>query len=214
MKTSVIMKRVLGSHEVRQESKDGMFNANDLLSIYNKQGEKKKRLDNYIKRPETKELTEALLRKLNQDTSNRVFLPDNIIRTSKAMKTEKGGTWLHPYQFIDFAMWLSADFKVMCIEWIYDHLIELRNQVGDEYKELTRSIKVHLQPTNIEVYRDEINMINKLVFGSDIKEPRQTATKEQLQLLQTLQKADIKLISEWKTYSQRLASLCRLKELL
>jgi len=208
------MKRVLGSHEVRQESKDGMFNANDLLSIYNKQGEKKKRLDNYIKRPETKELTEALLRKLNQDTSNRVFLPDNIIRTSKAMKTEKGGTWLHPYQFIDFAMWLSADFKVMCIEWIYDHLIELRNQVGDEYKELTRSIKVHLQPTNIEVYRDEINMINKLVFGSDIKEPRQTATKEQLQLLQTLQKADIKLISEWKTYSQRLASLCRLKELL
>lgn len=196
MKTSVIMKRVLGSHEVRQESKDGMFNANDLLSIYNKQGEKKKRLDNYIKRPETKELTEALLRKLNQDTSNRVFLPDNIIRTSKAMKTEKGGTWLHPYQFIDFAMWLSADFKVMCIEWIYDHLIELRNQVGDEYKELTRSIKVHLQPTNIEVYRDEINMINKLVFGSDIKEPRQTATKEQLQLLQTLQKADIKLISE------------------
>jgi len=190
------MKRVLGSHEVRQESKDGMFNANDLLSIYNKQGEKKKRLDNYIKRPETKELTEALLRKLNQDTSNRVFLPDNIIRTSKAMKTEKGGTWLHPYQFIDFAMWLSADFKVMCIEWIYDHLIELRNQVGDEYKELTRSIKVHLQPTNIEVYRDEINMINKLVFGSDIKEPRQTATKEQLQLLQTLQKADIKLISE------------------
>lgn len=196
MKTSVIMKRVLGSHEVRQESKDGMFNANDLLSIYNKQGEKKKRLDNYIKRPETKELTEALLRKLNQDTSNRVFLPDNIIRTSKAMKTEKGGTWLHPYQFIDFAMWLSADFKVMCIEWIYDHLIELRNQVGDEYKELTRSIKIHLQPTNIDVYRDEINMINKLVFGSDIKEPRQTATKEQLQLLQTLQKADIKLISE------------------
>lgn len=196
MKTSVIMKRVLGSHEVRQESKDGMFNANDLLSIYNKQGEKKKRLDNYIKRPETKELTEALLRKLNQDTSNRVFLPDNIIRTSKAMKTEKGGTWLHPYQFIDFAMWLSADFKVMCIEWIYDHLIELRNQVGDEYKELTRSIKVHLQPTNIDVYRDEIRMINKLVFGSDEKEPRQTATKEQLQLLQTLQKADIKLISE------------------
>ena len=63
-----------------------------------------------------------------------------------------------------FAMWLSPDFKVMCIEWIYDHLMELRNQVGDEYKELSISIKKYLAPVNIEVYKDEAKMINKLVF--------------------------------------------------
>lgn len=104
---------------------------------------------------------------------------------------------MHPYMFIDFAMWLSPDFKVMCIEWIYDHLIELRNQVGDEFKELTSTVKKFLQPTNVEVYRDEIKMINKLVFGTETKEDiRQTASQEELKLLQVLQKADIKLIAE------------------
>ncbi len=208
------MKRVLGSHEVRQESKDGMFNANDLLVIYNKQGLRKKRLDNYIKRPETQEMTEALLRRLNQDHSNRVFLPDDIIRTSKAMKTERGGTWMHPYQFIDFAMWLSADFKVLCIEWIYDHLIKLRNEVGDEYRELTTAVKTHVQPTTIDAYRDEIRMINKLVFGSSDSGQRQLATADHLILLKTLQKADIKLMAEGKDYGSRLLSLTRLKQLL
>jgi len=215
MKTSVIMKRVLGSHEVRQESKDGMFNANDLLVVYNKQIHKtKKRLDHYMKRPETKEMIEALLRRLNQDHSDRVFLSDDIIRTSKGMKSDRGGTWMHPYQFIDFAMWLSADFKVLCIEWIYDNLISLRNEVGDDYKDLTASIKDHLKPTDIEVYKNEIRMINKIVFGSSESGQRQLATPPQLALLKTIQKADIKLMAEGKDYSQRMTSLFRLKQLL
>ena len=217
MKTTVIMKRVLGDHMVRQSSKDSMFNANDLLSIYNKNldGEKKKKnLQDYMKLKTTKDMKEAILKRLNHDHENSPVLPDNIIRTSKGMKTEKGGTWMHPYLFIDFAMWLSVDFKIMCIEWIYDHLIELRNQVGDEYKELTSAIKNILQPTNIDVYKDEINMINKLVFGNMDHGNRQLATKQQLDLLQRLQKADIKLLEEGKNFMERFHSLYRLKQLI
>jgi len=212
MKTAVTMRRFLWTQEVRQDSKSGMFNVNDLLHIYNMQGKRQKRIEPYMRRKETKELTEAIIKRLNSNDNNCCYLESDIYRTKKWRVN--GGTWMHPYMFIDFAMWLSPDFKVICIEWIYDHLIDLRNQVGDEYKELSSTIKLHLKPTNVEVYTDEIKMINKLVFGAELKEPRQTANTDQLKMLQILQKADIKLIAEWKTYSQRLSSLCRLKELL
>jgi hypothetical protein len=212
MKTSVIMKRFVGASEVRQDSKTGMFNVNDLLSIYNKQGKRQKRIEPYMRRKESKELIEAILKRLNSYDNNSCYLDSDIIRTAKGRVN--GGTWMHPYMFIDFAMWLSPDFKVMCIEWIYDQVIELRNQVWDDYKELTSAIKTYLQPTTIEIYKDEISMINKIVFGKSESDLRQIATQEQLKLLKALQKADVKLIAEWKSYSQRLASLCRLKELL
>lgn len=216
MKTSVIMKRVLGNHEVRQDSKDGTFNATDLLSVWNAQGHpgRKRRMESYFRRKETKDMQEAILKRLNQDSTNSCYLPENIVRTSKGMKTERGGTWMHPYLFIDFAMWLSPDFKVLCIEWIYDNLIKLRNDVGDDYKELMTAIKLHLKPVSDQPYRDEIKMINKLVFGSEQSGQRQIANQEQLALLKTLQKADIKLMAEGKDYSQRITSLHRLKQLL
>ncbi len=213
MKTAVIMKRFVWDHQVRQDSKNGMFNVNDLLTIYNLQAKKKKRIDSYMGRKESKELKEAILKRLNSNTTNSWYLDSDISRTIKGRVN--GWTWMHPYMFIDFAMWLSPDFKVMCIEWIYDHLIDLRNQVGDEFKELTHAVKKFLQPVNVEIYKDEIKMINKLVFGTEAREElRQTATQDQLKMLQVLQKADIKLISEGKPYSSRLASLHRLKELL
>lgn len=212
MKTAVIMKRFLWNREVRQDSKTGMFNVNDLLNIYNMQGKRQKRIEPYMRRKESKELIEAILKRLNSNDNNCCYLESDIIRSMKWRVN--WGTWMHPYMFIDFAMWLSPDFKVMCIEWIYDHLIELRNQVWDEYKELTHSIKTYLQPVNVETYKDEIKMINKLVFWTETREQRQQASSDQLRLLQTLQKADIKLIQEWKSYSQRLTSLTRLKELL
>ena len=214
MKTAVIMKRVLGTHVVRQESKDGMFNANDLLMVHNRQlkdGRKKKRMDSYMNRKETKDTIEAVLKRMNSNHMNSCYLPENILRTSRG---KNGGTWMHPYLFTDFAMWLSVDFKVMCIAWIYDNLIQLRNEVGDEYKEFTTSIKLHLQPTNVETYKDEIRMINKLVFGSMESGQRQLATPEQLKLLKILQNADTKLMAEGKDYAQRMTSLNRLKQLL
>ena len=162
MKTSVIMKRFVGASEVRQDSKTGMFNVNDLLSIYNKQGKRQKRIEPYMRRKESKELIEAILKRLNSNDNNSCYLDSDIIRTAKGRVN--GGTWMHPYMFIDFGMWVSPDFKVMCIKWIYDQVIELRNQVGDDYKELTGAIKTYLQPTNIEIYKDEISMINKIVF--------------------------------------------------
>lgn len=127
MKKSVIMKRFLGGSEVRQDSKTGMFNVNDLLSIYNKQGKRQKRIEPYMRRKESKELVEAILKRLNSNDNNCCYLDSDIIKTAKGRIN--GGTWMHPYMFIDFAMWLSPDFKVMCIEWIYDQVIELRNQV-------------------------------------------------------------------------------------
>jgi hypothetical protein len=217
MKTSVIMIRGFGDHGIRQETKHGMFNANDLLNAWNSQAPKgkKKRMQSFFNRKETKELVEELLLQLNKDDStNSCYLPEHIVKTSKDMKSDRGGTWMHPYIYMEFAMWLSIKYKLVCIAWMYDHLIQLRKDVGDDYKEFTSAIKEYLQPTDVATYKNEIGMINKLVFGTMDAGQRQLATESQLALLKTLQKADMKLMAEGKDYSQRMTSLYRLKQLL
>jgi len=48
---------------------------------------------------------------------------------------------MHPKMFIDFACWLSVDFK----DWVYnvalDKLIEKRTLNSEEYKKMANAIK-------------------------------------------------------------------------
>lgn len=59
---------------------------------------------------------------------------------SKASKGKNAGTWMHPYLFIKFAMWLSPKFEVKVINFVYDKLIEFRNESGENYKEYASAI--------------------------------------------------------------------------
>lgn len=51
-----------------------------------------------------------------------------------------GGTWMHPYLFVKFAMWLNPRFEVKVVKFVYDQLIEYRHHAGDNYNVLARSI--------------------------------------------------------------------------
>lgn len=61
MKTNQNMKRKMGNYEVIQRTKDGMFNATDLLKQWNKvPGNPKRGLDKFWEQDNVKEFIETL----------------------------------------------------------------------------------------------------------------------------------------------------------
>jgi len=108
-------------------------------------------------------------------------------------------------------MWLSVDFKVTCLKWLYDNLIEFRDECGDGFKKVNDALFNQKPNTPWFEYSNEAKMINKLVFGSSEKGQRNNATEKQLSLLKALQKADIKLIEQGLDYYDRFEKLKGLK---
>lgn len=93
---------------------------------------------------------------------------------------------MHPYLFIDFAMWLNPSFKYDVIQFVYDQLLKTRNEAGDFYKGLMSAIRI-FEPSS----RDYIliaKALNYIVFREHKRNIRQSATREQLEHLSDLQK--------------------------
>jgi len=211
MKTEVIMQRPINGFDVRQNSKTLFFNANDLLDIYNKTTGQNKRIQNYLDNESTKDFLNSLAKAENQNNSNQSDLEYGLIETKRG---KFGGTWVHPYLFIDFAMWLSSDFKVTVIRWVYDNLIKLRHEAGDTFKEVNEALFEAKPNTPPFEYANEAKMINRICFGSCNVGQRNLATEKQLDLLKRLQVADVKLIQKGKRYYEREQELYKFKELL
>lgn len=222
MKTAQIMSRNLNGMTVRQNHKDGMFNANDLLTVYNEINSSNKRLDTFLKTKATAEyinvIREQLAQKSNTPKKGELEFPlvhavdvKQVIRTSRGRVN--GGTWMHPYLFLDFAMWLSPEFKYKCMEWLHDQLIAFRDQAGDSFREVNSALSANGEKRQIE-YINEARMINDIVFGSSKGGQRNTATEKQLDMLSKIQKADIKLITKGLSFVQRQKNLQVLKDLL
>lgn len=210
MKTAVIMQRDLNGLSIRQNSKTGMFNANDLLRAYNLTTTKKqKQIDAFLANRKTQEYIQTIAADLNTQNSRELNL--QVMETNRG--SVNGGTWMHPYLFIDFAMWLSPEFKLTCVKWIYDRLILTRNDAGDSFKEVAAALR-DLDLVRPHYYINETHMLNRLVFGNPEGGQRNIATEQQLSMLDTLQKADAKLIREGKNFLQRESALTRLKQLL
>ena len=210
MKTSVIMYRDLNGVNIRQDSKTQFFNANDLLDLYNNGSDNKKVLQSYMVNKSTEEFAEAIVKDQISNSKNSYELESAYY----SKRGKFGGTWMHPYLFMDFAMWLSVDFKLTCIKWMYDNLIKFRNEAGDTFKEMNHAI-YELKPSSPPwVYSNEAKMINKVVFGSPDSDQRNTATEDQLDKLKQLQKANGKLIEEGFDYHERYDKLREFKKFM
>lgn len=145
MKTNQIMIRPMGQFAVEQRTKDGMFNATALMRQWNqyvsenqydtntqKSGYlKKKDIDDFFVNKGTSLFIEALLVEETLGGEREAFLKS---------RGKNGGTWMHPILFVKFAMWLNPRFEVQVIKFVYDHMIEYRNEAGDAYKELCTAI--------------------------------------------------------------------------
>jgi len=171
MKTEVMMKRELDGHVITQSSKNGYFNANEFLSIANKvrleAGLPVTSLNSYFSSTHYKEIAQSMKTQENVDEEDL-----KIVRRGKY-----GGTHLHPYVFLDFALWASPSFRLKVIKWLYDALIDLRNAGGDAFKEANFALTQNFKNIDKWTYADCATMVKDYI-GVDNWEK---ATEDQLE---------------------------------
>jgi hypothetical protein len=207
------MKREFLGHSIEQRTDNGYFNATALLSIYNEQTNQSKRFKDFWENNQTKDFMKALANEVNENRGNSahfgtsiktIVIEDDLYITKRG---RSGTTFMHPYLFVKFTMWLSPEFEVKVIKWVYDNLIEYRNQSGDYYKEMCQIINDKFveffdkKPDPL-IFIKEANYLNQLVFGINSGQ-RNEATEEQLNLMNRLQRANIQMIKEGKGKSER-----------
>ena len=126
METQVIMKRKLFGAEISQQSKTTFFSANDLVTAGNRY-----RIANnmpmfimaeWFRKDSTVEFMSALEAKFGK------------IKTAGRGKGAQ--TWVHPLLFIDMALAISPKLKIEVYSWLFDYLLEYRNNSGDSYKRM------------------------------------------------------------------------------
>ena len=178
MKTSVIMTRRMGQFNVLQRTKDGMFNATALLAQWNRTTGDKKEITKFFENQATKQFIEALMEEENLHTQNSAYVK------SRASRGDNSGTWMHPYLFVKFSMWLNPRFEVKVVKFVYDELIKFRTTAGDNYNVLARSIAALPDVDYSQVARG----LNWIIFDKHERDIRNTATPKQLQALDDLQR--------------------------
>lgn len=177
------MERKMGSFNVLQRTKDGYFDANELLNQWNSRSEnKRKQMLDFMNSKATKEFLQALNEEIAQSENSAMAFYEKKGRNTSKGKT-KDEIWMHPYLFIDFSMWLNPKFKLSVIKFVYDELIKQRNLAGDNYKSLSSSL-VKLKGYS---FSEVAIALQWIVYGKTGKNLRQTATQNQLSELSALQ---------------------------
>lgn len=179
MKTNQIMIRPLGDFKVKQRTKDGFFNATDLIKQWNEAKGMKKEINDYLGNKSTEEFIEELIKEESLDKGNYPYVK------SRASRGDNAGTWMHPLLFLDFAMWLNPRFKVKVLKFVQDEMIRFRHLAGESYstmckavrtlfsddKDFKEKIQVLARSLNIIVYgKHEHEMRNKIAKESKIRE--------------------------------------------
>ena len=180
MKTSVTLIRKMGEFEVTQRTNDGMFDGTALLKQWNSHSNSDKRINDFLESKSTKEFINAL--KTNAEKS---AITENQVVTKR--RGIKGGTWMHPYLFIDFAMWMNPTFKVQVLKFVYDELIKQRNDAGDAYREMSAAVASIAPKKELHLCIAKVaQALNHICFGQHEKEIRnrqdETAMKELVNL--------------------------------
>lgn len=204
------MQRQFNGKVIKQNSKTGFLNLNDLMECYLSENPKSsKKVENYMRLRQTSEfaetIRESLLEAANQNTHKNGDLVLPLTEPLTVFETKRGkngGTWVHPYLFLDFAMWLNPRFKLWAMSIIEDKLIELRNEAGDRFKDMMMALK-GAGAVSPREYAKECVMLNNVVFGTSTKEQRNSASKEQLELLSKLQKYNAHLIDKRMSFFLR-----------
>jgi len=174
MKTNQTLTRTMGNFEVFQRTSDGFFNATALLRQWNK-GDKKKDLDDFLGNKMTKEYIKVIESKENLNTQK-----SGDLKVVKSTRGKFGGTWMHPFLFIDFAMWLNVEFKYEVIKFVYDQLIQYRIEAGDTYREMAAEIaRISKREDIARNISNVASAINIIVYGRHQREIRNKEAEEQ-----------------------------------
>lgn len=164
MKTNQEMIRPMGEFKVVQRTKDGFFNATELLKQWNVSNNSKKELKHYFENQSANELINTIVERENLNSRNSAYL---------SSRGKNGGTWMHPILFIDFAMWINPSFKYDVIKFVYDEMIKFRNLAGDVYPSMCRAVRsIMPEPIFREKVKDLARSLNIIVYGRHESEMR------------------------------------------
>lgn len=164
MKTNQEMIRSMGEFKVVQRTKDGFFNATELLKQWNVSNNSKKELKHYFDNQSANELINTIVERENLNSRNSAYL---------SSRGKNGGTWMHPILFIDFAMWINPSFKYDVIKFVYDEMIKFRNLAGDAYPSMCRAVRsIMPEPIFREKVKDLARSLNIIVYGRHESEMR------------------------------------------
>lgn len=182
MKTNQVMLR---DDYFVQRTKDSYFNATLIITKWNALNTNKKLLGNYTKLDSTSEYIEQL-KKEGIETP---------IITGRG-KGDNAGTWMHPYLFVDFVMWVSVEFKSKVIRYVVDGLIRSRHEAGDYYNEMSaivleQYVKKHNCKPSPFIYINEAKMIKEL---SGVDKARNELSEIELNRITVLQKVNSTLL--------------------
>ena len=182
----------MGDFEVIQRTKDQMFNATSLLKQWNGSNPAKQReFRNFWKTTKLNEfMSEVVLNELGFKCVDSTHLKKSLTTIGRG---KYGGTWMHPFLFIKFAMWLNPRFEYQVIKFVYDELIKNRHLAGDNYK--TFCAAVYSIASNCD-FSIPAKWLNYVVFNSHKTQIRNEASQDQLESLQRLEKKYADLISE------------------
>ena len=213
MVTNQIMKREFYNGHISQRTKDGFFNATELLQNFNSISCKSLRFKEFWENKNTKQFIEVLENELHSNGDNSPYL-----KPYETTRGNKGSTWMHPYLFVKFAMWLSPELELKVIKWVYDNLIDFRIQAGDHYKDMCKAISESYyewcgkNPDPL-IFVREAHFLNNVVFGNPKGNQRNDATPQQLDLMNKLQLANIKMIRSKVDKNTRYQNLIVFKNL-
>lgn len=171
MKTNQNLIRKMGGFDVIQRTSDGMFNATLLMKQWNESNGSKKEIKHFLEENKnTQEFITALISEENLNGRNSAYLK------TRGMK---GGTWMHPFLFIKFSMWLNPRFEVKVIKFVYDELIKYRNEAGDAYREMAASIQKIVPKNELPVRISHVaKAINHIVYNAHEPEIRNKQAEE------------------------------------
>lgn len=169
METEVVMERPLLGGIVRQKSKSEFFNVNDLFKVGNK----------WRAANEMSTLTFNQWKASNQSKDFISSLENEFGKVIYASHGRKGETWVHPFIFIDVALYLNPKLKIEVYKWLYDCLLKYRNNSGDSYKKMVGAL--YENTTQKSTFSKAIVMLCKIIQGEVGISDWQKATTEQLE---------------------------------
>ena len=118
-----LISRNFNAIEIHQKVEDGYINLNQMANATGK------RIDNWLRLQETKELIAEFDRQ-NSDTSDLRKRYQAVISV-RGGSGGGGGTWAHPDIAIQFAQWCSPGFALQVSRWVREWMTTGRNPFAD-----------------------------------------------------------------------------------
>ena len=180
MKTNQIMIRQMGVFTVSQRTKDGYFDAGELLRQWNLSGQEQRKMDVFLNSVSTCKFVEALIAEANEVGlgQNCPKIDNQVVKKSKVKEKGKAGrpkeeVWMHPFLFTKFAMWINPRFEVKVIRFVYDEMIQYRNLAGDAYPKMCAAV-CSILPKDVfkQKVKDLAKSLNIIVYGKHESEMR------------------------------------------